>query len=386
MIKTLRLIIIFFIYSMINIFIKPSKVIKPKSILLVRLDAIGDYVLFRNIIQNIKSDIKFKDYSLTLLGNISWKSLSEELDGELVDDFIWLDRNRFQKDIFYRYKKLQELTSKGYEILISPVYSRELFIADSIVKLITAQEKIGSVGDCTNIKKWQKDIGDKYYDTLIPVNDEPMFEFNRNKEFFENILENKIDITKPVIKNKQIKLKHRLPEKYAILFIGASSNLRKWSTENFSKAGNYLNSEYGYDIVICGSSNDSKEAKLLERQCKDKVVNLAGKTSLIELVSVISHGDLILSNDTLAPHIAVTLDVSNIFVLFNGNHFGRFAPYPREICENHHVIYHPSLVENLKEYKNTNHIYQLGSDLCINDISFKMVKKKIDEVLQNSQV
>lgn len=103
--KTLIKIHYLFCYRLF--FIKSSKEIKPKSLLLIRLDAIGDYVLFRNFIEVLKKSEKYKDYSITLLGNIAWKNLQEELDGEFIDNFIWLDRDRFNKDFLYRYQKLQ---------------------------------------------------------------------------------------------------------------------------------------------------------------------------------------------------------------------------------------------------------------------------------------
>ena len=115
-------------YYIIDIFVRPSKIIKPKSLLLIRLDAIGDYILFRNFIEELKKDKKYKHYSITLLGNTAWKSLSEELDSCFVDEFIWIDRNKFTKNIFYRFKILQKLVKNGYEVLLSPIYSRELFL------------------------------------------------------------------------------------------------------------------------------------------------------------------------------------------------------------------------------------------------------------------
>ena len=99
MISNLTNLIRFLTYSLINLFISPSKEIKRKSLLLVRLDAIGDYVLFRNFIKLLKKNQKYNDYTITLLGNSVWKNLSKELDYEYVDDFIWLDRNKFHNNL-----------------------------------------------------------------------------------------------------------------------------------------------------------------------------------------------------------------------------------------------------------------------------------------------
>lgn len=382
MISKLKTLIKLIIYFFIELVIKPSKEIKPKSLLLIRLDAIGDYVLFRNFIEVLKKSEKYKEYSITLLGNSAWKSISEELDGKFVDEFVWLDRNRFNKDFVYRYQKLQEIISNGYEVVLSPVYSREFFYADNIIKLINAKQKIGSIGDVSNIRKWQKNISDKYYDVLVPACDELMFEFDRNREFFENLLDTKLDIKKPHIELKPKKLSFELPQKYAILFIGASASFRKWHIKYFAKIAEYLKNNYGYEIVLCGGPTDQYESKEFDKYFNDDYLNLVGKTSLVELLTVIYNGNLMLSNETSAPHFAVALEMTNVFVIFNGNHYGRFTPYPKDVSENYHLIYHPNIEKDLDDYKKLSNSYGFGSRLNINDISVESVKNKINEVLK----
>ena len=382
MISKLKTLIKLIIYYFINLSVNSSKEIKPKSLLLIRLDAIGDYVLFRNFIELLKKSEKYKEYSITLLGNSAWKSLSQELDSEFVDDFIWLDRNKFNKDFIYRYKKLKEIVANGYEVVLSPMYSREFFVGDNIVKIINAKEKIGSIGDLSNIRKWQKNIGDKYYDILVPAQDELMFEFDRNKEFFENILDEKLDIKKPHIDLKLKTLPFELPEKYAILFISASASFRKWNIERFAKIGEYLKEKHGYEIVLCGAPSDAEDALKFKEYFYGSCIDLVGKTSLIELLHVIYNGNLMIANETSAPHFAVALEMTNVFVISNGNHYGRFTPYPKEVSENYHVIYHPEIEKDLDDYKKLSNSYGFGSSLNINDITKEMVIGRVNSVIK----
>ena len=353
--------------------------IQNKTLLLIRLDAIGDYVLFRNFIEILKKE--YKDYKITLVGNVAWKQLAEELDKDYIDKFIWVDRKKFEKNPLYRFKKLKEITKQGYEIVINPTYSRSFYGDDAIVNIVNAKEKIGSIGDLSNIKKWQKNISDKYYTKLLPAKNEIMFEFYRNKEFFENFLDKKIDIKKPFIKLKPKKSDFELPQNYAILFIGASAKFRKWNVRNFAKVGEFLKKNYGYNIVLCGAPSDLKDAKEFQKYAKYDYINLVGKTSLIDLLYIIANGNVIISNETSAPHFAVALEMKNIFVISNGNHFGRFTPYPKEITFNYYPIYHPKIEKDLNDYKKLSNSYGYGSRLNINDISVEVVIKKIKEVL-----
>lgn len=384
MVAKFRTVIKLILYFIINLFIKSSKEITHKSIVLIRLDAIGDYVLFRNFIEIIKKSKKYKDYSITLIGNSAWKDLAEELDSKFINNFIWLDRTKFSKNLFYRYKKLKEITSNGYQILINSVFSRTFFYDDNIVKLINAKEKIGSISNTSNTDKWQIDISDNYYTRLIHTKDELMFEFYRNKLFFESLLESKLDIIRPEISLNIKHSKFQISKKYGILFIGGSEKYKKWSIENFAKIGNYLKKKYGFNIVICGSSKDSNEASELQNKFEGKILNLVGKTTLIELMEIINNADLILSNETSAPHISAALNLKNIFVIYSGKHLGRFIPYPKKISENHHIIYHPFIYKNFDNYTKLSNSYGFFHSLNINEITPEIVKNKIDENLKNS--
>jgi len=353
--------------------------IQNKILLLIRLDAIGDYVLFRNFIEILKN--KYKDYKIILVGNRAWKQLAEELDKDYIDKFIWINRKKFERNPFYRFKKLKEITKQGYEIVINPTYSRTFYSDDAIVNVVNAKEKIGSIGDLSNIKKWQKNISDKYYTKLLPAKDEIMFEFYRNKEFFENLLNKKINIKKPFIKLKSKKLNFKLPKNYAILFIGASAKFRKWDVKKFAKVGEFLKNNYGYEIVLCGAPSDLEDAKKFDEYANYYYIDLVGRTSLIDLLYVIYNGNLMIANETSAPHFAVALEMANIFVISNGNHFGRFTPYPKEITSNYYPIYHTKIEKDLDNYKKLSNSYGYGSRLDINEISVDMVIEKIKEVL-----
>ena len=132
--QKLKQLIKFILFTIIDFLAKQNSKIENKTILLISLDAIGDYVLFRNYIEILRD--KYKEYKITLVGNIAWKQLAEELDSEYIDSFIWIDRKQFEKNPFYRYKKLKKITKQGYEIVLNPTYSRAFFVDDSIVKIL----------------------------------------------------------------------------------------------------------------------------------------------------------------------------------------------------------------------------------------------------------
>lgn len=346
--------------------------------LLIRLDAIGDYILFRNFIEIIKNSEKYKDYKITLVGNSVWKDIAENLDSQYIDNFFWLDKSRFNKNLFYRYKKLKEITANAYDVVLSPVYSRDFFYTDTIVKIVHANEKLGSIGDLSNIKPWQKKISDKYYTRLIQSSNCIMFEFYRNKEFFQNLLDCNLAIEKPFIDIKKINSAIILPKNYVVLFLGASTKFRKWSVENFIAVASFIKAKYNLDIVICGDATDEDAGKEFDDFFHGEVLNLVGKTSLLDVLVIINNARLLIANESSAPHIAVALEIPDILVISNGNHFGRFTPYPKGMSDSYNVIYPPDIENNLDDYKKISNQYGNGSLLNINNIDAKNVIKKID--------
>jgi len=71
--------------------------------------------------------------------------------------------------------------------------------------------------------------------------------------------------------------------------------------------------------------------------------------------------------------------MTNIFVISNGNHFGRFTPYPKEIWKGYYPIYHSEIEKDLGNYKKLSNSYGYGSSLDISEITVEKVKDKINE-------
>lgn len=368
------------LYYLIGSIVRPSKLIVADTLLLIRTDAIGDYVLFRNFLEILRTSEKYKDHHITLLGNIAWKELAVEFDDQFIDTFIWIDIRKFERNPFYRYSKLSTLTGVGYETLINTIFSRDFYISDSIAKLVSAKKKIASIGNMSNISPLHKQISDQFYTDLLPVDKSSMFEFYRNREFFECLLGKNLEIQKPTLTLTSKHLSIELPDNFAVLFIGASCDARKWSISNFAKVAKHLKQVYGQEIVLCGSSVDRAMANKFSDYFLDEYLDLVGKTSMVELLCVIDQANVMVSNETVAPHLAVALGKKNILVVYNGIHYGRFTPYPKAMTDHCHVIYHPKIAKSLFEYAKISNTYGYVNEFDINDIKVNEVISKIKTI------
>lgn len=358
------------------------KSVKPgsgKQLLLVRLDAIGDYSLFHNFIAGVKQSDAYGDHRLTLLGNAVWKDLALALDQKGVDTFIWFDKRRFNLDMAYRFHFLKSLGSVAYDVVISPMQSREFFV-DTIVSLVHADQKIGCVGDRANVPQRLRRIGDRFYTRLIPSDPKKRFEYDRNQAFFEVLLGEPAGTARPrmAIPNGPIPIK--LPERYTILFIGASAAWRKWRGDYFAALAEFLQHEYDDAIVLCGAASDADDAAWFKQCFRGECIDLVGKTTLVELLHVIKNAAFMVTNETSAPHFAAALGSPPMLVLSNGNHFGRFTPYPEQMAPHYHALYPPKIESKRSEYEQLCRDYGGGSDLDINGIAVSEAIRRVHTI------
>lgn len=356
--------LLYFLEQLIFALTSPNK---KHNLIVIRTDAIGDYILFRNFLKPL-----YEKYGkLTLVGNIAYQELALELDKEYLQEFIPIDRKKFARNIFYRFKMIKKLRESSYTTLINPIYSRDR-ISEDITRIIDAKEKITSIGNDSNLPQKLKERYDRNYTTLLHAKNEVMFEFYRNLEFFRHLISSVLEVDFYInIQNPQEAIsKFNLSSPYAVLFIGASAQFRKWSNDNFLKVAKFLHSQYNENIVICGGGEDFTNGEHIKTELQKSSIpcsNLCGKTSLIDLGKIISNTQLLISNETSAVHLAMAIGKCKVFVISNGNHLHRFTPYPPQFDQNYHLILHP-LLHNLK---NIEQFSGKISTLDIDDISIQ---------------
>ncbi len=360
----------------------------PKSLMILKLDGIGDYVLFRNFIEILRNDERYKGYRVTLCASLAVKSLADETEKNTIDEFIWIDNKSFYSNYFYRFRVLRDILRKGFEIVIHPTYSRE-YIADKIVRASKAPVRIGNVGDTINIPAGRKAEFDGYYTRLVNTESDGhvmKFEFHRYKIFFETLLNKKIDIARPFINacgcDCFSRFEPAVEKPYAVVFPGAMMSDKQWSHECFAEVCDFLAEKYSLTVRIAGAKSDEEFAsKIIGKSKSGKVINVAGKTKLFELAALLSKAAILVSNDTCAVHIGAASNTPRIICVFKGNHFGRFVPYPKEVFKNLHCVFPEELEKNINNYEYLESKYLFGSKLDINSVTAEKVKKMIAEIM-----
>src|SRR5882672_6242958 len=98
----------------------PAPSPSEERLLIIRLDDIGDYLLFRNQLRMYKRSPRWKDHVITLLGNSSWKAIFSEFDASGVDDTVWVDKKEYLASAAYRLDLWDLLRRRGFGTVIAP--------------------------------------------------------------------------------------------------------------------------------------------------------------------------------------------------------------------------------------------------------------------------
>lgn len=318
----------FFIIEWIFLYVSKRTVKQVSNkILIVRLDAIGDFILWFDAAQGLRSLYPKNRYQITLLGNNIWTNLAADFD--LFDDIWSLDRRKFSKNIFYRLAMLTKIRREGFGIAIQPTYSREFMYGDSIINASCANERIGSEGDCSNIEPWQKRISDRWYTRLIPAANDPLMVLIRNAEFMRGLGLTEFKAGIPALPVSAKMPQGMNIENYYVLFPGAGVRIRQWPIENFKKVAERIYRATGWVGIVCGGPGEEALGTVLEDHADVPLQNWVEKTSLQELISIIAGAHFLVANETSAVHIAAAVSTPSVCIL-GGGHFDRFMPYRLE--------------------------------------------------------
>lgn len=369
-----------FIYDIVGFFARlfHFKNQHKKIGLVLRVDEIGDYILWRKFISPILNSKKLENYEVHFVGNQSWKTLFEL---EFKDEFqkiIWLDKAKFKKNMIYRFSFLRKIAKEKYSIVINPTYSRAKRVDDSIVKAAGASANFGFVRNNENYLPYEQNFDKELYQHLYEVKNKHSFEFNKNKEFTEWFCENHLAISKINFKkDRLISSKNKnLPSKYFIVFPGSRSSARIWSTSNFIEVSNYIYEKYQLTAVVCGGNGDIVYSNHFIQNYSNPMIDMTAKTSLPELLSIIKNASCLLSVDTGSLHLAASVDCL-VLGIFNGSQYGRFSPYPKDISSRIKSFYPIKVIDDIN--KNEYLKYELISNISYNEVTSKMLIDHLEE-------
>ena len=341
-----------------------------KTLLFLRNDGIGDFIMDIPYIKHIRHSRKFNNYKIILAGNQNIIEIAKKYLNEYIDAYYHIDNKEPQKNLIKKYKKM------SFTTIINPTDAKINYDMEIIVKYATAKEKICHNGYFSRIQLKSKDplIPEVFnnYTKVIDTGEDIMPVKDRCKIFFEKLLEENIPHTETL---KELDI----PDNYIVISPFTREPKRTYSKQNFTKIIDYINTELKLPVIIIGGKNEIEAGKSIRDNCKvpEMVFNLVGKTSLSETILYIRNAKLLVANETGTVHIVQNYGVKTIAIT-NGSYIGTFWPYKEE--ESYVSYIYPENFEDCFDEKN---IKGALIDYDINKIDYTKVTSKISEIIDN---
>lgn len=354
------------------LFASPYRALQ-KRVLIVRLDSIGDFVLWLDAAKVLIESYHRQGYAVVLLGNKVWADWAKDMG--LADEVWALDAPRFQKNYLYRAQWLIKIRKAGFSIAVQPTYTREPLVGDSIIHASGACERIGSVGSAINTSPGFISWSNRWFTHLIPASNDQLMELRRNAEFMRGLGFENFHARAPVIQtSNNDRWKELFQQPYAVIFVAASWEGKEWPIIKFIEICRRLKS-MGLSLVIVGEKNSRDKSSEIIAGMHNEIVDLVGKTSLSDLAKVLHGASVVVSNDSSVAHIGAAVNVPVVCIL-GGGHFGRFLPYELEVINSNRKLPKPVFSEMECFGCKWHCIYarQRGESVkCISDVSVDMV-------------
>ncbi|MGQ9847917.1 MAG: glycosyltransferase family 9 protein, partial [Bacteroidales bacterium] len=111
--------------------------------------------------------------------------------------------------------------------------------------------------------------------------------------------------------------------------IGTKMPAKKWFLERYTEIANRLIEQKNVFLIFLGSKEESNEIESLIANLhqKNRVLNLAGKTSVIESAEILRRCSLYFGNDTGTMHLAATVGTKCVTIFSSRGIIGRYEPY-----------------------------------------------------------
>ncbi len=146
-----------------------------------------------------------------------------------------------------------------------------------------------------------------------------------------------IRLVKELLYIKGVNHKDRL---IAIAPGAAYGTAKRWLTDRFAEVASRLTEQKDTKVILLGSKKEGELGTRIIELCQNKPIDLIGKTTLRETISIISLCSLLICNDSGLMHIAADLNVPLVVI------FGPTIPSgtaPRG--DNVQVLHKPSVID-----------------------------------------
>jgi len=285
-----------------------------KSILIIKLDGYGDYMLHTPFYAHLRKF--YPQAQITLLCNKINLVLAEPnpaFDHVLAPPF---EPGYDQSQSFLYAMELQAHAAASFDLIIVPRWTEDWHHAGVIAQTLDATYRLSFAGDTLPYKAQNFPQHDDFFTHVIddkrPIHEVwrgmqvlhalgmPMPPVEEIKQEFHFMLDDEVKI-------QNILFEKNHPRPWFVFGIGGSGDFKRWPAQHFSELAQKLHAQHGGTVFIIGyGKKDESVAAIISAQ-NPAAQNYVGKLSARENGVLIRTCDIIISNDSFAIHAAATV-------------------------------------------------------------------------------
>jgi heptosyltransferase-1 len=160
----------------------------------------------------------------------------------------------------------------------------------------------------------------------------------------------------------------------AVLIPGSAHTGKCWPTRRFAKIAEKITRELNMTILGVGTTAEYELVEQVRRNASVPVVNLAGQTDIPELLALLRHASLVVSNDTGPGHIAEAMKTPTVLIFGHTNPL-RVGPYQK-----------PENTAAIEPLQRGSAVESKNPAYAIANVSEQLVWEKIQKILQQNVV
>ncbi|MBA2393778.1 MAG: lipopolysaccharide heptosyltransferase II [Ktedonobacteraceae bacterium] len=307
----------------------------PKRILVIRLDLIGDLVLSLTVVHLLKRTYPDAQIDLVALPSSAKIAASDPALSEIIayDPNIWrrpqaLLRPKNWQALWALRKRLH---AQHYDLAVSVFgnWAAVLAVVSGAVRRVgfAGESYPGFLTDSVPGRHWEDpgillhevdyclQLAQKAGTTISPADRIPHLAVDpQARQEIEQLL-----------------LQEGVQPGQKLIACHVSSNngqAKRWPVPYWATLIDRLIGEDGASVVLTGAPNDLPLIELILHRTHERPINLAGKTSLIQLAALLQRADMLITGDSGPMHIAAAVDAPLIAIHgpTNPAHSGPVSP------------------------------------------------------------
>ena len=310
-------------------------------ILIVYLQAIGDNAILTSLLKHYRSAFPDQKIYFLFKDNLGLENAIRPF----VDSIIGLSYKKFVSNPFYGLSFINRLRKTGFKTVINHDHSPAEISGKIISLSLNAEKVVGYEGFGIGLRKpfnanikrnIQFSIKKLYpkFDLIIPSLDKESALKNSFKSLIEHYIYFFEEVTgyqkedyatqlylndddEKVIKTTLAKEKIELNQ-YAVLNLGSSASWRSWPVERFAKSSEIFKTN-NLPVVLIGAPGEEYLGERFKKLYSGKALDLIGKISISQSLSVIKSSLLVFTNDTSSTHLAIALKKPTLSILSGGS-------------------------------------------------------------------